>query len=108
MNYGRQHASRKRERISSKKVMKKKRMGVRFFKAFLIICFIGVILGVAAVGVLFKKIIDDTPHISAEDIRPSAYTTYVMANDGTTIIDTFVDAGSNRVYASIEEIPDTL
>jgi len=108
MNYGRQQASKKHTKVTSKKAMKKKRMGVRFFKAFLIICFIGVILGVAAVGVLFKKIIDDTPHISAEDIRPSAYTTNVLANDGTTVIDTFVDAGSNRVYVSIENIPEHL
>ena len=105
MNYGKQQASKKREKITSKKTMKKKRMGVRFFKAFLLMCLIAIMLGVIGVGALFKKIIDDTPKISADDIRPSAFTTNVMANDGVTVIDTFVDAGSNRVYASIEEIP---
>ena len=55
MNYGRQHASKKREKITSKKTMKRKRMGVRFFKVFLIFCLIGMILGVSAVGVFFKK-----------------------------------------------------
>ena len=108
MNYGKQQASKKREKITSKKTMKKKRAGVRFFKVFLLVCMIAIILGVIGVGALFKKIIDDTPKISADDIRPSAFTTNVMANDGVTVIDTFVDAGSNRVYASIEEIPENL
>jgi len=108
MNYGRQQASKKREKITSKKTMKKKRAGVRFFKAFLLMCLIAIILGVIGVCALFKKIIDDTPKISADDIRPSAFTTNVMANDGVTVIDTFVDAGSNRIYASIEQIPEDL
>ena len=88
--------------------MKRKRMGVRFFKVFLVFCLIGMILGISAVGVVFKKIIDDTPMISAEDIKPSAFTTNVLANDGTTVIDTFVAAGSNRVYVSIDNMPENL
>ena len=59
MNYGRQQASKKHEKITSKKTMKKKRMGVRFFKAFLLMCLIAIMLGVIGVGALFKKIIDD-------------------------------------------------
>ena len=106
MNYGKQQASKKREKITSKKTMKRKRMGVRFFKAFLILCLIGMIVGISAVGVLFKKIIDDTPMISQEDITPSAFTTNVMADDGVTVIDTFVAAGSNRIYVSIDNIPE--
>ena len=58
MNYGKQQASKKREKITSKKTMKKKRMGVRFFKAFLLMCLIAIMLGVIGVGALFKKIID--------------------------------------------------
>lgn len=105
MKYGKKDASEKQEKTSSKSAKKKKRMAVRFFKAFLITCLIGIALAIIAGGLLVKKIIDDTPQITAEDIRPSAYTTFVYANDGTTVLDTFVDAGSNRMYKSIDEIP---
>ena len=108
MNYGRKNASKERKKISSKNVKKRKQMGVRFFKSFLIICFVLAIIGIIAGGMLLKKIIEDTPQITVDDIKPSAYTTSVYANDGTTVIDTFVDAGSNRIHATIDEIPDDL
>ena len=105
MNYGKRNALNKQEQISSKSARKKKRMAVRFLKAFLVTCLIGVVLlGITGL-LLVKKIIDDAPQITAEDIKPSAYTTMVYANDGTTLLDTFVDAGSNRMYKSIDEIP---
>ena len=36
MNYGKSNLSRRKKRISSKKRMKKKRVGVRLFKAFVL------------------------------------------------------------------------
>ena len=46
MNYGKKNLSKRKKALSSKKRMKKKRVGVRFFKA-LIICIIllGIICG---------------------------------------------------------------
>lgn len=108
MNYGKKTTSRRSRTIQSKTVMKKKRMGVRFFKSFLVVCLLVVLIGIAAGAFLFKKIIDDSPQITADDIKPSAFTTTAYADDGETIIDTFVAAGSNREYVSLEEIPDTL
>ncbi|MBQ8802282.1 MAG: PBP1A family penicillin-binding protein [Tyzzerella sp.] len=108
MNYGKKTTSRRCRTIQSKALMKKKRMGVRFFKAFLVGCLFVVALGIAGGALLFKKIIDDTPQITADTIKPSAFTTTAYADDGETIIDTFVAAGSNREYATIEEIPDIL
>lgn len=108
MNYSKKTTSRRMNEIQSKKVMKKKRMGVRLFKVFLVMCVVFMMLCAAAGLLLFKKIIDDTPQISAKDIEPSAFTTTIYADDGETVIDTFVTAGSNREYASIEEIPDYL
>lgn len=105
MNYGRKEASKKQRKLSSKAARKKKRMGVRFFKAFLIICLIIGVLGIIAGGIVLKKIIDDTPQITVDDIKPNAYTTTLYANDGTTVIDTLKEAGSNRIYASIDQIP---
>jgi len=108
MNYGRNNASKRRGKISSKAAKRKKQMMVRFFKAFLIICLLIGIVGIITVGLLFKKIIDDTPNITAEDIKPSAHMSTVYANDGETVLDTFVDAGSNRIYVTIDEIPEDM
>lgn len=106
MNYGRKNAKTQREKVSSKSAMKKKRAGVRFFKSFLIICFILCVLAAGAVGLLFKKIIDDTPLITADDLKPSAHMSTVYANDGVTELDTFVQAGSHRIYVGIDQIPE--
>ena len=50
MNYGKESLSKKKKNVSSKKNMKKKRVGVRVFKAvvicFLLICIIGAVGGV--------------------------------------------------------------
>lgn len=108
MNYGRKNASKQHKKISSKATMKKKRAGVRFFKSFLIICLIICVLGVIAGGIIFKKIIDDTPVISADDLKPKGYTTNLLADDGTTVIDTLVTSGSNRIYVSIDQVPEDL
>ena len=52
--------------------------------------------------------IDDAPDITPEDVKPSKFTTQALADDETTVLDTFVDAGANRVYKSIDEIPKDL
>lgn len=105
MNYGKKKASKKQQTITSKSTMQGKRVGVRLFKAFLL-CLIAVcIIGAAGGFIFLKKIIDNSPEISPSDVRPSGYTTFVLADDGTTEIERFVTSGSNRVYKSIDEIP---
>ena len=103
MNYGKNNLSKKRKSISSKKKMKQKRVGVRLFKAVIIcilllavICLIG--------GVIFaKKIIDDTPAVSVDDIRPKGFTSYITDQNGT-VLETLKDSDSNRVYKTYDEI----
>lgn len=108
MNYGKKNTSMRRANIQSKAALKRKRTRVRLFKA----CLIGIlglgILGLVGGGLLFKKIIDDTPQITADDLKPSAYTTTAYANDEETILGTFVSAGSNRVFTSLDNIPEYL
>ena len=108
MNYGRKNASKQRERLSARSRKRRKRLTVRFFKGFLIFCLVAGIAGIIGGGLLFKKIIDDAPDITAEDIKPSAHKSTVYANDGETVLATFVDAGSNRVYVPIDQIPEHL
>ncbi len=108
MNYSRKEASKKRTAITAKKAKKRKRRILRIVT--IILCSLLGILLLAGftLGMLYKKIIDNAPTITAEDIKPSAYTTTIYANDGTTVLSTFVAAGSNRIYVPIEQIPEDL
>ena len=106
MNYGRNKASKRQKEITSKATMQSKRIGVRLFKAFLLCLLLICIACIVAGFVFLKKIIDDSPEITSEDVRPSGYTSIAYADDGVTEIERFVTSGSNRVYKSISEIPE--
>lgn len=105
MNYGKRKAAKKQKKITSKKAMQSKRMGVRLFKAFLLCVLVIGIAAVIGVGVFAKKIIDNAPEVTPEDVRPQGFTTFVYADDGKTQIEKFVSSGSNRVYKTIDKIP---
>ena len=83
--------------------MKKKRVGVRFFKALIICIILLGIICVAGAAVFAKKIIDNAPDVSAEDILPQGYTTNITDESGN-VIETLSDSDSNRVYMTYEEI----
>lgn len=107
MNYGKQNLEKKKKKISSKKNMKKKRVGVRFFKALIICILVLAVVGVGGVGLFAKRIIDDSPTITPSQVKPQGFTSFVYAEDGT-LLESFVEAGSNRIYKSIDEIPEYL
>lgn len=107
MNYGKQNLSRRKTQISSKKRMKKKRVGVRFFKALVICILLLAVICVIGGAVLAKRIIDNTPNVTAEDIMPKGYTTTIVDQNGTEI-ETLKDSDSNRVFRSYDEIPEYL
>ena len=108
MNYGKKNAAKRQKKITSKSTMQGKRIVVRLFKALLICIVLAAVVGVAGGGLFIKKIIDDTPHVSASDVKPKGFTTFVYADDGSTEIERFVSSGSNRVYKSVDEIPKDL
>ena len=105
MNYGKKKAAKKQKRITSKSTMQGKRVGVRLFKAFLLCIVLVGIVAVIGVGIFAKRIIDNAPEVTPEDVKPQGYTTFVYADDGETEIERFVASGANRVYKSIDEIP---
>ena len=88
--------------------MQGKRIGVRLFKAFLLCLIVVGVTGVVGVGVFAKKIIDDSPEISPDKVKPKGFTSFVYADDGTTEIARFVKSGANRTSKSISEIPEDL
>ena len=108
MNYGKKKAAKRQKQITSKSAMQAKRVGVRLFKALLLCIIVVAIAGVAGGGLFVKKIIDNSPDITPDDVKPQGFTTLVYADDGTTEIERFVAAGSNRVYKTIDEIPADL
>ena len=108
MNYGKKKAAKRQKKITSKSTMQGKRIVVRLFKTLLICIVLAAVVGVAGGGLFIKKIIDDTPHVSASDVKPKGFTTFVYADDGSTEIERFVSSGSNRVYKSVDEIPKDL
>ena len=108
MNYGKKKAAKRQKKITSKSTMQGKRIVVRLFKALLICIVLAAVVGVAGGGLFIKKIIDDTTHVSASDVKPKGFTTFVYADDGSTEIERFVSSGSNRVYKSVDEIPKDL
>ena len=103
MNYGKKNLSRRKKSISSKKRMKKKRVGVRFFKALIICILLLGIICVIGAAIFAKRIIDNAPAVSADDILPQGYTTNITDQNGT-VIETLKDSDSNRVYKTYEEI----
>lgn len=107
MDYGKQNLTKRKKNISSKKAMKKKRVGVRLFKALLICILLVAIVGISVVGLFAKRIIDNTPTVTPADVKPSGFTSFVYSEDGT-LLEKFVQSGSNRVYRSIDEIPQDL
>ena len=64
MNYGKENLDKRKKNISSKKNMKKKRVGVRFFKALVICVLLIAVIGAGGVGLFVKKIIDDAPKVT--------------------------------------------
>ena len=86
MNYGKNNLSKRKSSISSKKKMKKKRVGVRFFKAVITCMLLLVVIGLVG-GIIFaKKIIDNTPDVSAEDIQPKGFTTKILIQTVSTVL----------------------
>ena len=68
MNYGKKNLSKRKNQISSKKRMKTKRVGVRFFKALILCILLLAVICVIGGVILIKHIIDNTPNVTAEDI----------------------------------------
>lgn len=76
-------------------------------KIFLVIMlFVIVTVGFAGLGFV-KGIIDNAPDINQIDLSPTGYATKIYDSSGNEI-ESLVQSGSNRVYASLNEMPTHL
>ena len=107
MNYGKENLQKRKQSISSKKTMKKKRVGVRFFKALIICILLIIVIGIGGVGLFAKKIASNAPTVTPDDVKPKDFTSFVYSKDGT-LLEEFKQSGSNRVYVSIDKIPEDM
>lgn len=108
MNYGKKQVAKKQRYMNPKKRKRKKRAKVRFLKGFLIGMLVLCVIGAGVAGIFVKKMIDNAPTITPESIKPQGYTSIILADDGKTETDNLKQAGSNRVYKTIDEIPEDL
>ncbi len=77
------------------------------FKLFLLIILIALVTACAFAYGCFRSILDDTPDVSAIDLEPTGYATYLYDAEGS-IMETLVMAGSNREEVSYNQLPDDL
>lgn len=107
MNYTSNSIKSKQRKLSSHK----RRIEVRFVTylfRILIIAIVFAIVGTISLGAgAVKGIIDTAPEITLNDVTPSQYKTTIYDCNGLEI-ETLVASGANRIYVTIDEIPDNL
>lgn len=107
MNYGKKGVSRKEKQLTSTASLVRRKFSVIFFKTLLVFFLAAIVIGgCAGIGV-FKGIIDSAPDISDIDPTPTGYLSVVLDNQGNQTAK-LVASGSNRVYVTLDEIPEDL
>ena len=94
MNYGKKGASKRQKQIASKSNMKKKRVGVRVFKALVACLLLVIVLGAVGGGLFIKNILDDTPSYTPR-MEPRLSDSFLPAPTVSTRISTI----SLRIWA---------
>ena len=107
MNYSSNSIKRKQKALSSHR----RRMGMKFltyaFRFLIIVCIFGIVGGICLGAGAVKGIIDTAPRITLNDVTPSQYKTTIYDCNGVAV-ETLVASGANRIYVTIDEIPDNL
>ncbi len=104
MNYGKNNTRKREKELTSKGVMIREKFNIIFFKTLLVCLFAVVIIGSCAGFGILRGVIDAAPEINLDDATPTGFLSTVLDTDGKQIA-TLVATGSNRVYATIDEIP---
>ena len=107
MNYSSNNIKIKQKSLASHR----RRMGTKvltyIFKVFIIGIIFGMVGGVSLGFGAIKGIIDTAPEITLNDVTPSEYKTTIYDCNGIAV-ETLVASGANRIYVTIDEIPDNL
>lgn len=107
MNYGKNGIKAKQKKITSTSKKLSTKLGITIIKIVLVVILIsGVFVGCAGIGMI-KGIIATAPDISTIDLTPEGYATKFYNIEGEETA-SLVMTGSNRISASIEEMPTHL
>lgn len=107
MDYSKKGISDKQKEITSKSKKLSTKLGLLILKVTVICLLLGiVVLGCVGFGMI-KGLIDTAPDVSNIDLSPTGYATKVYDVDGNETA-SLVMSNSNRVYASIDEMPTHL
>ncbi|MCC8082245.1 MAG: PBP1A family penicillin-binding protein [Lachnospiraceae bacterium] len=107
MNYGRKAVKRKKDLLIPRGLWVGNRIKATVFLIVLILA-----VGAAGYGVHWayeyvQEILEEAPDISAVDATPTGYMSTVYDADGNVTAQ-LVSSGSNRVYVTLDEIPENL
>lgn len=107
MNFGRESTRRKRRNL----VSKKKKIGKKFITLFWECLIVGAIAAAVCIGSagygIYEGILASSPSIEDIDATPTGYLSTILDAKGNTTA-TLVASGSNRIYVTIDEIPEDL
>ncbi|NLI90359.1 MAG: PBP1A family penicillin-binding protein [Epulopiscium sp.] len=107
MNYSKKSRSKKRNEINSNTKKVKKKTNILAFRTIMITItlIIFAVMG-AGLGVLLA-ILNTAPDVTQGSIKPTEdYTSFIYDENGSEI--DRLDAGENRIYANLDQIPDYL
>lgn len=107
MNYGKKGAAEKYRSAVSGSAKISKKVFVIGFKGLMVALLAVVVLGACAGVGVFRGIIESAPDISNIDVSPTGYSSMIYDADGNETTK-LVASGANRIYVSIDEIPQYL
>ena len=107
MNYSKKGIKKRQKQLNSTSTKIEKMFLLYFLKAVLI-CFIGIGIIGACMGIgMFNGILASSPDISTLDVTPSGYATFVYDAKGNQMTK-LVATNSNRSYVNMNSIPKNL
>ncbi len=107
MNYGKEGVKKQSKKIAAKTPKVLRKFKVVCYKLLLVAVFVLVVGGAFTGFGVYKGIIDSSPTIEAMDVTPTGFLSTVLDTEGNTTA-TLVASGANRVYVTIDEIPEDL
>lgn len=107
MNYGKNGASKRDRQLEATAPKVANKFLLLLWKIVLVLFVALAVAGVTGGIGIFKGIIASAPAVTIDDATPTGFLSTVLDTDGN-VTATLVASGSNRVYATIDEIPINL
>ncbi len=107
MNFGKQGTAKQKKKLIGKGILWNRKMGVFFGKICMVALAALIIVGGGMAYGMIRGILDAAPDIDDIDATPTGYLSTVLDTEGN-VTATLVASGANRVYVTLDEIPENL